>query len=461
MHFFRYTLLSLLTLCSLSMSAQQAEAVLLNGTLNNCEKDTLFFFVLDGISLRPQGAIPLTSSGDQSVFSLKLPGIPKGIYMVGAGPQKQTRPVLLGDEPVVQLIGQCNTLFRSQALSDDNQAYESAMRQVQNFNKRFQGLITQLGRAQRAGQGADVIHQQMAQLDQERLGLLDSMRKVDDFIAQSVALQTYLSYPNNGEGYPNEITYYANQYFRFVDWKSPHLDRTPLLHEQVKTYARTLGQIGMPNEQQLAYAQGVLSQMPEGSMRYKASLLGLAMGFQQTNPDAFAFFAETYLKQYPKDNPSLTQSFQTTLTQVRAQLIGSVAPEISLPTTEGDTLNLSDLRGKVVLVDFWASWCGPCRRENPRVKALYEKYKDQGFEIYGVSLDRSKDAWVKAIAQDGLPWKHVSDLKYWQSVAARTYGVSSIPYTVLLDREGKIVAKKLRGAALEKKVADVLAAEGK
>ncbi|MDW8289051.1 MAG: TlpA disulfide reductase family protein, partial [Flammeovirgaceae bacterium] len=114
------------------------------------------------------------------------------------------------------------------------------------------------------------------------------------------------------------------------------------------------------------------------------------------------------------------------------------------------------LRGKVVLIDFWASWCGPCRRENPNVVKLYEKYKHKGFEIYGVSLDRDRKAWIEAIKEDGLPWIHVSDLKFWQSEAAKLYNISAIPTTVLLDKEGKIIAKNLRGKALEEAIEKVL-----
>lgn len=135
--------------------------------------------------------------------------------------------------------------------------------------------------------------------------------------------------------------------------------------------------------------------------------------------------------------------------------VGSEAPDFSQPTPEGKPLSLSSLRGKVVLIDFWASWCKPCRMENPNVKRVYDQYKGKGFEIIGVSLDRDKGAWTGAIEQDGLPWKHVSDLGFWNNAAAQQYGVSSIPYTVLVDREGKVLGKNLRGPALEEKLAEV------
>jgi|SRR5690554_723169 len=128
---------------------------------------------------------------------------------------------------------------------------------------------------------------------------------------------------------------------------------------------------------------------------------------------------------------------------------GSVAKEIALPNPEGDTIRLSDYKGKIVLLDFWAAWCGPCRRENPNVVNLYKEYHDQGFEVFSVSLDKTKSAWVQAIEQDGLLWEaHVSDLKFWSSPAAKLYKVSSIPFTVLIDREGKVIGTNLRGQEL-------------
>lgn len=130
--------------------------------------------------------------------------------------------------------------------------------------------------------------------------------------------------------------------------------------------------------------------------------------------------------------------------------IGDKAPDLVFQNPEGKTIKLSDLKGKVVLIDFWAAWCRPCRMENPNVVKAYNKYHSKGFEVFSVSLDSDKASWVNAIKQDGLIWPyHVSDLMKWQSQAAAIYVVRSIPHTVLVGKDGRIIAKNLRGEALE------------
>tara|TARA_B110000483_G_scaffold169907_1_gene200948 strand:- start:228 stop:1370 length:1143 start_codon:yes stop_codon:yes gene_type:complete len=137
--------------------------------------------------------------------------------------------------------------------------------------------------------------------------------------------------------------------------------------------------------------------------------------------------------------------------------IGAIAPEINLKGPNGDLISLSSLKGKVVLLDFWASWCRPCRAENPNVVRLYNKYKDKGFTVYSVSLDQNKDKWLAAIVQDQLNWSnHVSELTGWKSSAGAKYGISSIPKTFLINKKGEITGYDLRGNELEQKLSEIL-----
>jgi len=143
------------------------------------------------------------------------------------------------------------------------------------------------------------------------------------------------------------------------------------------------------------------------------------------------------------------------LDEMRALAVGQLAPDIVLPDPSGKTTKLSDLRGKYVLIDFWAAWCKPCRQENPNVVRLFNQYNSKGFEVFGVSLDRSREDWVKAIADDQLNWTQVSDLQYFNSAAAVLYQIQAIPATYLVDPDGKIIAKDLRGPSLEAKLAEL------
>lgn len=180
----------------------------------------------------------------------------------------------------------------------------------------------------------------------------------------------------------------------------------------------------------------------------------------------FEIVDNALMAKYP--NSEHVQSLHVNVLEMKSQLkaeetakkktkIGAVAPEITLPTPKGESFSLSSLRGKYVLIDFWASWCRPCLMENPVLVKAYKKYSRKGFDILQVSLDKEKGAWVEAIKAGRLnKWNHVSDLKYWDCAPAREYGIQSVPSNLLLDKEGKIIAKDLRGSALEEKLKEIL-----
>lgn len=156
-----------------------------------------------------------------------------------------------------------------------------------------------------------------------------------------------------------------------------------------------------------------------------------------------------------QDNP-MGKKLNERLEQASKTDVGEMAPDFSAPNPEGEIVSLKDAIGEITLIDFWASWCKPCRIENPNVVKLYNEYHDKGFNIIGVSLDKSKSKWKKAIKDDGLSWYHISNLKGWQEPIAGKYNVRSIPRTFLVDENGKIIAKNLRGKALRDKVEELL-----
>ncbi len=210
----------------------------------------------------------------------------------------------------------------------------------------------------------------------------------------------------------------------------------------VSQYSEIVAKKIMGNSNSFASIMAIQQLRPEQYLEvYKALDKGLTEKYPN-NKDIQSFHA-------------MVQQTEMMVAKTEAIKVGAEAPELILPTKDNKDLALSSFRGKIVLIDFWASWCAPCRKELPNVKRVYEKYKNKGFEILGVSLDKDRDAWLEAIDKEGLKWPQVSDLKFWQSEACQTYAVQSIPYTVLVDKEGKIIATDLRGADLDKKLAEI------
>jgi len=227
-------------------------------------------------------------------------------------------------------------------------------------------------------------------------------------------------------------------------------------------------------------AQRILAEMNEYTRNFidenLESMVSLIALYKQITPQVYILNIDKDLDYYTKVDSILSKLYpdsepvKTLHTQVESLLanmeadearasktgIGALAPEISLPNPEGDTIRLSSTRGEYVLLDFWAAWCAPCRRENPNLVKMYKKYNDKGFEIFQVSLDQTRDAWLKGIKEDKIEdWIHVSDLQYWSSMVVPLYGIEVIPTSYLLDPEGRIIASNLRGEELGNKLAEI------
>lgn len=247
--------------------------------------------------------------------------------------------------------------------------------------------------------------------------------------------------------------------------------------EETKTFANNLNAIASEIQAANSLGDNILAQdLQQQYTDLQADLINYEKGFIKTKVDSYisALILERFLNQKTLPRNEVKDIFSTYSDRIRSSksginvsnivnapvnptAIGEIAPLFDGPTPAGDRIALESFRGKVVIIDFWASWCRPCRIENPNLVRLYKRMHDKGLEIVGVSLDRNKASWERAIADDGLTWNHVSNLQYWADPIAQLYGVRSIPAAFVLDREGRIVGKNLRGAQLDAKIEELLA----
>ena len=453
-----FTIASVLFLALSWTSFQPTKTVTLTGELSNCSATTLTLYKHDGIQLISVQKIPVTvdEGGNKGVINARV-NVENGFYFLGAS-DKNYKMLLLGNEKEVKIKGNCGQYKQMTFDSPDNKAYDNAFIQINLLQKEYQGALNQYRAAANNPTLQKQLDTKLSEIDGKKLALLEQHKNSNPMLRKVIALQTYLSYQNNKTGNQTEADYFSNNYMKQVDLKDADYNNIPHTMDVFRQYAFTLTSIGLTNDQQKAIADAQLNKIPTGhKTARKSALSGIMLGFMDKNNTAFVHFANKFVSEYKTENPQIATFLNNKVKSMASFTIGGEAPDFAQNNPEGESISLSSLRGKVVMIDFWASWCRPCRKENPHVKKLYSQYKDKGFDILAVSLDNTKSRWTAAIETDGLPWHHVSDLKGWKNEVAIQYGVSSIPQTVLVDKDGKIIARNLRGPALDQKLAELFA----
>ena len=451
---------ALLPICLLLLAfapATAQNAIQLTVKANGCtQPPTLYTF--NGASFEEVAALEQKEDG---TYTVDLTGDEPIFRYVGSS-MRDALPVLLAPGEATTVTGQCgrlrNATITGSALND---RYGELKQEYQRLNGELSGALRSLQRAGAAGDQPKIDEElvKLAQVDSARAVMVAENRAAAPILGRIAALNGYTSYQhgNANEKYQNELDYFLNEYFAAVDYTDPGYNDLPWTYEANRNFTNILAS-AIGDEQLTPILLQTFERWPGGS---RAQLLAMSGGFaalaQKKHPTAVPL-AETIVDRFKLVYPKPVAEIAKQALGLRTFSVGAEAPLFTAETPEGESLALESLRGKIVLLDFWASWCGPCRKENPNVVKVYEKYREQGFEILGISLDRTKAAWLGAIEKDGLEWLHVSDLKGWKSEYSNLYGVRSIPHTVLLDREGKIIARNLRGPALEAKLAEVFSA---
>ncbi len=418
----------------------------------NCDHvSEMHIFEFDGLGFEQ---IQSTSKNEDGEFVFKVKASERIFRYVGIEVGK-FKSVVLGAEDKVILKGDCKSFNRASVAEGLNHDYNTMMNQIRSNSSTEQSIGRKYAQSFRDEEKKVALTKEFATLDQRKKDLIQKYTSKDEWLGEVAKLYTYLSYQNSGTDLPNELVYFGNKYFAVADLKSEAYANMPLLFDVFNKFSTVLTKVrGLPVAELEKLLALNLGKLTENSDSQKMALGGVLSGLRAANNPLFIPFAKKYLAQFCEDSEGCL-NLKNQIRNAESFVIGAEAPDFTMKNLDGEQVSLSDFKGKVVLIDFWASWCGPCRKDNPHVVELYNKYKEDGFEILGVSLDKTKDRWEQAVAKDNLTWEHVSDLKGWSNAVAKMYSVKSIPHTVLLDKEGKIIANKLRGPALDQKLASL------
>ncbi len=389
-----------------------------------------------------------------SAFVFTLPASKARFYGVGVG-ENALAKVILGEEKELTMWANVNYMEKARTMnSPANKSLENLYKQAEQFRVESEEIRNQYFNTKNPAERKPV-EERSAKLNTAKNRYLDSLKTASPMLWRVATLYVMPEWVAEKTAAPTELDFYAMHFFRNADLKDATYVEIPDVFNAFQNYIQLVSKYGASAANQKTYIEMQLNKIPAGTKTYRMALGGSIAGLKALNSTNYPNYVSKYLDLYRNASWGEIGRLEMEMKKAGTNMPGFEAPDLVGMTPDSSSYSLKQLRGKIVMIDFWASWCGPCRKENPNVVANYKKYKDKGFDILGVSLDRDMNSWRKAIQQDGLPWHHISDLKGWQSSHAALYSVTSIPQTLLLDKEGKIIARNLRGEQLGQKLQEI------